>query len=62
MDQDSSDILYRTREEAIQILKAQMPLDDKIPWADFVIHNEGSLEETKKQAGDLWKRLTTRTA
>ena len=48
------------REEAIMRLKAQLPIDDKLKYADFVIRNEHSLEETGKQVEDLWpvpKRL-----
>jgi len=46
-----------TREAAANILKAQLPIDEKIGYADFVIHNEGSLEETKKQVEGLWESL-----
>lgn len=46
-----------TREVAANILKAQLPIDEKIGYADFVIHNEGSLEETKKQVEGLWESL-----
>lgn len=44
-------------EEATNILKAQLPIDDKLGFADFVIHNENSLEETRKKAEDLWQEL-----
>ncbi len=46
-----------SREEAIDRIEAQMPIDEKLSKADFVINNEGSLEETKKQVEDLWKAL-----
>ncbi|MBK5100983.1 MAG: dephospho-CoA kinase [Desulfobacteraceae bacterium] len=46
-----------TREVAANILKAQLPIDEKIGYADFVIHNEGSLDETKKQVEGLWESL-----
>ena len=46
-----------TRDAAANILKAQLPIDEKIGYADFVIHNEGSLEETKKQVEELWESL-----
>jgi dephospho-CoA kinase len=46
-----------SREAAENILKAQLPIDEKLGYADFVIHNEGSLEETRKQVADLWKKL-----
>ena len=46
-----------SREETINILNAQMPIDEKILFADFVIHNESPLKETKRQARDLWQTL-----
>lgn len=45
------------REECINILNAQMSIDEKIEYADFVIHNENSPEETKSQVEELWKTL-----
>ena len=46
-----------TREEAADRLKAQLPIEEKAGYADFVIHNEGSLEETRRQAEELWQTL-----
>ena len=46
-----------SREEAANILKAQLPIDEKVGYADFVIHNEDTLEETKKQVEELWQTL-----
>lgn len=46
-----------SREEAENILKAQLPIDEKVGFADFVIHNEGTLEETKKQVEDVWRKM-----
>jgi len=46
-----------SREEARRILDAQMPIDEKAARADFVIRNEGDVEETRKQVTALWKRL-----
>ena len=46
-----------TREEAADRLKAQLPIEEKMGYADFVIHNEGSLEETRRQAEELWQTL-----
>jgi dephospho-CoA kinase len=45
------------KEEAAERLKAQLPIDDKLAYADFVIHNEYSLEETGKQVNALWEEL-----
>ncbi|MBN1830743.1 MAG: dephospho-CoA kinase [Deltaproteobacteria bacterium] len=46
-----------SREAAVDRLGAQLSIDEKLGWADFVINNEKSLEETKKQVEDLWKTL-----
>ncbi|MCK4390144.1 MAG: dephospho-CoA kinase [Desulfobacterales bacterium] len=46
-----------SKEEAANILKAQLPIDEKVGYADFVIHNEGSVEETKKQVEHVWQTL-----
>jgi dephospho-CoA kinase len=46
-----------SREAAKNILKAQMPIDEKLRLADFVIHNEGSREDTRKQVEAVWQEL-----
>ena len=46
-----------TREAAESILKAQLPIDEKLGYADFVIHNEGTLEETRRQVEEVWEEL-----
>ncbi|MCP4682832.1 MAG: dephospho-CoA kinase [Desulfobacterales bacterium] len=46
-----------SKEEAVNILKAQLPIDEKIGYADFIIRNENALEETKKQVVALWQEL-----
>jgi len=46
-----------SKEEATDRLKAQLPIDEKVGYADFVIHNDKSLQETKKQVEKLWKTL-----
>jgi len=44
-------------EEAVRIVSAQMPLEEKLKFADFVIRNEGSLEQTKRKAKEVFKEL-----
>ncbi len=44
-------------EEALRILSSQMPVEEKAKLADFVIRNEGSLEETRKRAREVLKEL-----
>ena len=46
-----------TQEEAADRLKAQLPIEEKVDYADFVIDNQGSLEETRRQAEELWQTL-----
>jgi dephospho-CoA kinase len=46
-----------SRKEATTILKAQMPIEEKVRYADYVIHNERSLEETRRQVEDVWQTL-----
>jgi dephospho-CoA kinase len=44
-------------EEALRILSSQMPVEEKVNLADFVIRNEGSLEKMKKRAKGVFKEL-----
>lgn len=37
-----------TREEAEKIIRTQMPIDEKLKYADFVVNNSGTSEETEK--------------
>ncbi len=46
-----------SKEEAANILKAQLPIDEKKGYVDFIINNEGSIDETRKQVEELWKSL-----
>jgi len=45
------------REEGWDRLKAQMPIDEKLRYADFVIYNDKSVEETRRQVSGLWQIL-----
>jgi dephospho-CoA kinase len=46
-----------SREMAQSILAAQLPIDEKRAYADYIIDNSGSLEETKKQVEEVWQKL-----
>ena len=46
-----------SREEALQRTSAQMPLDEKRLFADHVIDNSGTPEETERQVRALWSTL-----
>lgn len=43
--------------EALRIVSSQMPLEEKLKFADYVIRNEGSMEETKKRAKEVYQEL-----
>lgn len=46
-----------TREEVLLRLKAQLPIEEKIKQADFLIDNNGTPEETMAQVEAVYKRL-----
>lgn len=47
--------------EIDQHIKAQMPLSEKRVLADFVIENNGDLEDLKKQVKEVWTKLANST-
>jgi len=44
--------------EAQKTIAAQMSLEEKRKLADYVIENNGSLEELERQVRELWEQLT----
>ncbi|MFO8090803.1 MAG: dephospho-CoA kinase [Desulfatiglandaceae bacterium] len=42
---------------AEQILKSQMPIDEKVRRARFVVYNDGGLDETRRRVDALWREL-----
>jgi len=46
-----------SEDDARAILKAQLSIEEKVRYADFVIYNDRSVGETKKQVRDLWQKL-----
>ncbi len=46
-----------SREIAMKIMRAQMPLEEKAKQADFVIYNEDSKEETEKEVRKIFEIL-----
>ncbi len=46
-----------SREEAQKVISSQMPQEEKLRVADFVIRNEGTLEETKEKAREVFQEL-----
>ncbi|HHU32097.1 MAG: dephospho-CoA kinase [Zhaonellaceae bacterium] len=45
-----------SREEAISRIESQLPLEEKLRYADEIINTEGSLSETEHQVQKLWFR------
>ncbi|MFH0925593.1 MAG: dephospho-CoA kinase [bacterium] len=46
-----------TYKEAVERVGLQMPLEEKIKYADFVIDNNGQLEDTFKQVKEIYFKL-----
>lgn len=49
-----------SQEEAGIRLNSQMSIDEKVSRADFVIHNEGSIQETQAAVDAIWTALLKR--
>lgn len=45
-------------DEAVRRVNAQMPLSEKVKYADHVIDNRGSIDDTRKQVEELMKLLS----
>jgi dephospho-CoA kinase len=46
-----------SKRDAILRLKAQLPIEEKMKKADFLINNNGSLDETATQVKKIYKKL-----
>ncbi|MFP4473497.1 MAG: dephospho-CoA kinase [Candidatus Omnitrophota bacterium] len=46
-----------TRDDVLRRIKRQMPLEEKIQRADFVVDNRHSRQETREQVLTIWKPL-----
>ena len=46
-----------TETEVQARIDSQMPISEKVKYADVVIENEGTLEELHRQIDELWERL-----
>ncbi len=47
-----------TRDEILKRMDLQWSEEEKLRMADFVIHNDGGLEDLKKQALEIYRQLT----
>jgi dephospho-CoA kinase len=48
------------REEAERSLDMQIPIEEKKSLADIVIDNSNTLEDTQRQAGEVWRRIVAK--
>jgi len=48
-----------SEEEAKKRIHAQVSIEEKIKIADFVIYNDGSIEDTTKQAREVYNRIVS---
>jgi len=46
-----------SRKAAETILKSQIPIDEKLKYADFIIINDGTPAETEEQVDFVWQKL-----
>jgi dephospho-CoA kinase len=49
-----------SREEAIARLKSQMPIGEKLNFADLVIRNDGTMRDLEKRVDEVWQELVLR--
>ena len=48
-----------SKDEALQRIKSQIPMKEKIKKADYVIDNNGKLGKTKEQVEKIWQNLVS---
>ena len=46
-----------SRAKASNMLNSQLPIDEKVGYADFIINNENSVEETRRQVEEMCREL-----
>lgn len=46
-----------SRQDAERRIRSQMPIEQKLPFADFLVDTSGSIEETLKQTDELSSQL-----
>ena len=50
-----------SKEQALSRINSQIPTEEKIKHADFVIHNDSDIEKIAKQVETIWKGLNINT-
>ncbi len=46
-----------SKDEAVRRIRSQLPIEQKIKYADIVIHNTGDLDKLKKEVVEVYKKL-----
>jgi dephospho-CoA kinase len=54
--------LEAARKEVVRRMGAQLPDEEKIKAADYVIDNSGSLDQTREQVRQVWQKLQAETS
>jgi dephospho-CoA kinase len=54
--------LEAARKEVVRRMAAQLPDEEKIKAADYVVHNSGSLDQTREQVRQVWEKLRAEAA
>ncbi|MBI5183950.1 MAG: dephospho-CoA kinase, partial [Nitrospinae bacterium] len=49
-----------SEEEARERIESQMPLKDKLLYADYIIDNNGTKIETEREVKNIWSELLKR--
>jgi dephospho-CoA kinase len=49
-----------SRDDALRRIRSQMPIEEKLRFADFLVDTSGTLEETLKQTDELASKLRAR--
>jgi dephospho-CoA kinase len=47
-----------SEEHARARIASQMPIDEKVSRADYVIDNSGSRDETRRQVESTWRKIS----
>jgi dephospho-CoA kinase len=54
--------LEAARKEVVRRMAAQISDEEKIKAADYVVHNSGSLDQTREQVRQVWEKLRAEAA
>jgi dephospho-CoA kinase len=50
-----------TREEALARISAQVPREERLAFADCVIHNEGDMNDLRREVDEAWETILDRS-